>query len=1050
MIDRAPGCIDCGSALAPGYPSMLCARCMWSGEAPEEAPKPVPSGVSAMRVPGHDILEEIARGGMGVVYRARERETQRTVALKMLRPRLADEEGMRERFRLEASAVAALEHPSILPVYRVDEADDMPFFTMKLAAGGTLAERKEKLRGQWREIAALFVTLAGAVQYAHQHGVLHRDLKPPNVLFDDAGKAYLTDFGLVKLIDAVSELTGSQSFLGTPHYSAPEVAAANAGAATVASDLWSLGAMLYELLTGRLPFDAEGLVPLLRCITDEAPAPFSAAEAVPRDLRVITLKCLQKDPAQRYASAADFAADLRAWLEGHPITARAASLPERVTAWAKRNPLPSAMAAALAVSLAILTVLLAREYRASQRAAMESRLSENTARVAEAGSLLQETRAKLRDGQWVDRSSSIEAVLRAHSLRPSGEARDVLLSLLALPLLEKTGEVPYTGSRPVFFSGDLSRYLTVEPGATAVRDTATRKVLSSIPEIPGVNHPPGPLSRDGTRLILRGSSRTAVWDTATRRELVTLASGFGFPCFSPDGSSASAGLCVARLNQTPPSSVTLTEPEYGCRSLSPDGRHLLIAHNERPELKLCSSDTGAVVREYSAAGSHMIHSSAWQSDGLAFFTGMVDGKLARWSLTSSTPDWIVPAHTDGVDDMALFDDDRHLITQGRDGQTKIWDLRTLTTVLTLPWGGLRVIASDDGQHLALDCKPEKKSHLYRFTPPPVCTLVRLPPSPVSNSYYQGEATVLPDSDGQGFAVTSGHDIHLLGRDGTLKESLRCGRCDGLARDPSGTGFVRISSANRKSQVYRVPPGRPGPGDDTRLLTGVWPGTFAGITNHPVTNNLLVGAGDRMSTADAAPGVKLQFTALKPAALETGAILSAIAYSPSGRLLARAGTDRAGERQRRIHIHKTEGPPGDTAIATATFASALAFTADETALLAGDGNFITCHDLTTGRIRWQISHQRPFDRDVHARIRIAVAARTGTIAAALAPETVSLLDPLTGTILRTFRHPTGRTIRGIGISPDGTRLVAAGSYLVQVWRLDAVEEELAKYGMTGRF
>ncbi len=147
-------CLECGAPLAAGSPAQLCGACLL-GEAPVQP---------MLQVPGHEVLEELARGGMGVVYRARERETQRTVALKMLRPRLADEEGMRERFRMEAAAVAALNHPAILPVYRVDETEAMPFFTMMLAAGGTLADRREHYRRQWRETAALMVTLAGAVQ----------------------------------------------------------------------------------------------------------------------------------------------------------------------------------------------------------------------------------------------------------------------------------------------------------------------------------------------------------------------------------------------------------------------------------------------------------------------------------------------------------------------------------------------------------------------------------------------------------------------------------------------------------------------------------------------------------------------------------------------------------------------------------------------------------------------------------------------------------------------------------------------------------------------
>ncbi|MES2705637.1 MAG: WD40 repeat domain-containing serine/threonine protein kinase [Verrucomicrobiota bacterium] len=1104
MISAAKVCMDCGAVLAPAYPAMICAPCLWSGGGgggggPEFPPAGTDRGTadpavpkihtaaSAMRVPGHDILEEIARGGMGVVYRARERETHRTVALKMLRPGLADEEGMRERFRLEASAVAALEHPSILPVYRVDESDDMPFFTMKLAAHGTLAERKEALRGRWREIAGLFITLAGAVQHAHQHGVLHRDLKPHNVLFDEAEQVYLADFGLVKLIDSVSELTGSRNFLGTPHYSAPEVASANARAATVASDVWSLGAMLYELLTGRLPFEAEGLAPLLRRIAEEPPSPILTASGIPRDLGVITLKCLQKDPAQRYDSAGALAADLRAWLEGRPIRARPASFAERAVAWARRNPLPASMAGALAVSLTVLTGLLAQGLHTSRKAAADaraaeilSRKAETASRHAEAASLLEETRARLRDGQWVDRQAAIDSVLRSRRLHPSDGARDVLLSLLALPQLEQTGSVPYSQGRPVFFSGDLSRYVTGEKTSAAVRSTADGSVIRIIPAAPHPAYPAGPISGDGTRMMLRGAKRTAVWDIAGASELVSFPGGPGNMTFSADGRRAACGIYVADLRASPPviQPAGLIDPDYTVRAISPDGGWILKASAQRLSIRVIEAATGLEVREYSASGKSMVHCAEWTPDGRTFYTGSVDGKLARWSYGETTPDWIMHAHADGVDSLALFDGGRHLITQGRDGQTKFWDLRTMTAVLTLPWAGLRVMAARDGQHLAVDCPPDRASRLYSFKPPVICSLVRLPASLVTNSYFQGEAAVIFAEDSGSFAVTSGHDLHFLDREGEIRRSLACERCDGLAVDPAG-GFARIRNSSPIHKIYRCPVDWPGAWNDDRLALGVWNGTGSLVAGNLKAGRLLVNVGDRMLISSR-PGPRLQsapasgeaagartgtatatgavtgtgpeseasLSDLKLPGLEPTGRLTAMAFSPSGRLLAVAGMASRRQPGHRILIHKTDDFSVTAEWPSTAETTALAFTADETALLTGDGKNILCHELATGAERWRIPHQRPLVTRNHASVRLAVATRAGTIAAALTPETVSLLDPGTGRILRTLHHPTNRTIRNFGISPDGTRLAAVGSYLVQLWRLDAVEEELAKHGMTG--
>ncbi len=358
--NSSPACTQCGCAAITAETECLCPVCLFDGldlpGEPDEAGAGTAPGALRSLLPlrGYTVIAEIARGGMGVVYRARQWEPEREVALKMLLPLAAASREMRERFHREAQALCELDHPAILPVYGMGEHDGLPWFTMKLAAGGNLAERAASFRGRWGEIAALIATLADAVQFAHDRGVLHRDLKPGNILFDDTGRPFVADFGLAKLIDEDAELTHTRLALGTPSYLAPEVAASNARRATVASDVYSLGAVLFELLAGRPPFQAEGLPALLaRIVSDEARFPENgAAPAVPRDLRVIALRCLAKDPARRCASARELAAELRRFLAGEPIVARPAGAAERAWRWARRNPaLTGALAACVFITI---------------------------------------------------------------------------------------------------------------------------------------------------------------------------------------------------------------------------------------------------------------------------------------------------------------------------------------------------------------------------------------------------------------------------------------------------------------------------------------------------------------------------------------------------------------------------------------------------------------------------------------------------------------------------------------------------------------------------
>src|SRR6516165_7615103 len=267
----------------------------------------------------YELLEVIARGGMGVVYKARQVSLNRLVALKMiLKGELATPRDV-ARFRAEAEAAANLDHPHIVPIYEIGEHDGQQYFAMRYIEGAPLTRHP---RADARTEAGLIATVARAVHYAHQHGILHRDVKPSNILVDSAGTPFVTDFGLAKRVDADRSLTESGALVGTPRYMAPEQAAGRRDL-TVAVDVYSLGVVLYERLTGRTPFLGETVLEVLRQAREaEPPRPSSVHPGLDRDLETICLKCLEKDPAKRYASAEAFQGDLERWLRGEPIAAR--------------------------------------------------------------------------------------------------------------------------------------------------------------------------------------------------------------------------------------------------------------------------------------------------------------------------------------------------------------------------------------------------------------------------------------------------------------------------------------------------------------------------------------------------------------------------------------------------------------------------------------------------------------------------------------------------------------------------------------------------------
>jgi uncharacterized protein (TIGR03067 family) len=367
------------SATGPGTPDAVTLAPLPAPEGPAGTRAAIPGEETttravpgAPRVAGYDILGELGRGGMGVVYQARQRGLDRLVALKMI---LAGAQAGAEelvRFQAEAAAVARLRHPNIVQVYEVGEAEGRPFFSLEYVEGGSLAARLGGTPQPAGDAAELVETLARAVHYAHQQGVVHRDLKPANILMVSGGvvrgegspdtthhspltthQPKITDFGLAKRLDSDAGQTRSGAIVGTPSYMAPEQADGKGTPVGPAADVYALGAILYELLTGRPPFKAAtGLDTVLQVVTEDPVPPRRLQPKVPRDLETICLKCLQKAPGKRYPDAQALADDLRRFLDGEPVQARPTPAWERAVKWARRRP-----AAAALVALSVLAAL---------------------------------------------------------------------------------------------------------------------------------------------------------------------------------------------------------------------------------------------------------------------------------------------------------------------------------------------------------------------------------------------------------------------------------------------------------------------------------------------------------------------------------------------------------------------------------------------------------------------------------------------------------------------------------------------------------------------
>jgi WD40 repeat protein/predicted Ser/Thr protein kinase len=682
------------------------------------------------RLGDFELLEEIARGGMGVVYRARQTSLRRLVAVKVLLAGQYADELARKRFRREAEAVASLNHPNIVSIYEVGEDAGQLYFAMELLEGRSLSDLTRDHPLGAREAARLVKAIAEPVHFAHERHVLHRDLKPSNVLVDSLGRPHITDFGLAKQDADNAELTVTGQVLGSPNYMPPEQAEPTRGPVTEASDIHALGAILYQLLTARPPFLADTLTQTLRMVVEQEPvSPRLLSPGVPRDLETICLKCLEKDPRRRYRSAQALADELGRFLNGEPIQARPISPAARVWRWCRRNPrLAAALGSVLtlllvvAVGAPIAIVRINREHQQAEEARLRTRQQLYVA-------LLDESRATVRSAELGHRVRALEAVRQAAAITNDPALRREALAALRLPDLRFEREIPRVHPEPAPGTLDpaFQRVAECTPnGPLEIRSLADGKLLSSWKAMT-----PGTVgnvtwSRDGRFIGLTRDPQSVgsqwwleVWNVAQGRCVLAISTCSPIPTFHP----ISPILAASRTNGT----LTLWDLEKeqalasftrtnisaapGPRSqgggdrlsFSADGEYLAQSwpNGMNSDISVRRLSDENIV--FSAEVPDAVSALAWQPHGdwlaVTYYRGGV--VLINW-----TSGEIHPLGRHKVQAVsAVFDPDgRYLFTGGWEGELICWDMDSLEKSFTIPLGSFSIQLRGDGAECVLGVK----------------------------------------------------------------------------------------------------------------------------------------------------------------------------------------------------------------------------------------------------------------------------------------------------------------------------------------------------------
>lgn len=998
-----------------------------------------------LRIPGYEILGELGRGGMGVVYKAWQPQLKRLVALKMIRSGSHVEAEQLARFRTEAEAVARLTHPNIVQIYEIGERDSLPYFSLEFVDGGNL---DSKLNGRpipVRPAAELVETLARAVHYAHQRGVLHRDLKPANVLLQIAPSRLptdknttlpssesafwnlqsaipkITDFGLAKRLDIDGGLTESGFVLGTPSYMAPEQASGHAKGIGPAVDIYALGVILYELLTGRPPFYSEHTLDMLLQVINEEPLHPSRLRAkVPVDLETICLKCLQKEPHKRYATAEELADDLRRFLNQEPIHARAIGRAERLWRWCRRKPALAGLSAALVLVALTAFGLVTWKWRESQ--ANFERSESNYQFAQEQRQLAEKNENELRRNLYL---SDLDRVPQVCNVGQISRAVDFL-----------------NRHHPKPEQSDLRGFEWYWLWGLCHQEKATR---GDLPEkVFAVAYSP-----DGQTLASACADGTVLlWDarTWTKRASLSTRPSAQALAFAPDGQALAVGCSFPNRRgeiqlwdvQTQQRKAVWADSGVTALAFSPDG-HILAAGCWDNQLSLW--DVKTAQRRKLHGHQNEIWCVAFAPDGRTVASAGVDRLIHIWDPATGVELRKMPGHTSSIWSLAFTPDGKTLASGGDDRTVCLWDLETgkLRSSTRVDKWSIRGLAfAPNGQTLAFACLQVGQSSEIRLWD----LATRREHTLWGHTDAVAALAISPDGK---TLVSGGHDHALRFWDARpspwnqLREpqpGLNAPIIFALAPD----GRTLACAEQKTIKLWDLSTGR----EQATLEGHALP--VQALAFAPDGQTLASGEGQPLSSKDGAlpessPGVIKLWdcaTGKERSTLRGHAHgIYALAFSPDGRLLAAGGgrSNQAGEvklwdlgtHQERLTLRGEEYP-----------FRTVAFAPDGKCVAAGSGDIwsnlsskVWLWDPITGNeiVPPLKGHRGP----IHT---VVFAPNGRTLATSSQDSTVKLWDLATGQErLRLRGHQA--SVWGLAFTPDGRRLVSNGmDRTVKVW--DPVE------------
>jgi WD40 repeat protein len=932
---------------------------------------------------------------MGVVYKAKQEKLNRLVAVKLIRAgSLAGPDDLR-RFRTEAEAIAALDHPHIIPIYEIGQEDDQPYYSMKLIEGGNLATHVARLKGDPPAAAALMAQVARAVHYAHQRGILHRDLKPSNILIDPQGQSYVTDFGLAKHIQASASTAGqtpTEAVLGTPAYMPPEQAAGRARTLTTAADVYGLGATLYEALTGRPPFRGDSPVEIMRQVIESEPArPRAQNPRIDADLETICLKCLQKEPGKRYGSAEAMAEDLERWGRREPIRARPVKSWERLWRWARRRPEIAALGAAVLLAFVVGMAGVFWQWRNAEL---------NLARLKRS---LFISDMKLGEQAFANgRFARVAALVGDHAADREfhGFEWHYLRAVADPELAEfRNGQGPGEGLK---FSPDGTLLATTgSDGTIRLWETQTGRAVRTLTghgkAVPCLAFHPL-----GARLASGGRDRTIrIWEVATGRMTHTFrfTDEVGGVAFRHDGRRLAA-VCRGNL-------LVVIDPESGAEWY----RRALPVARVAPYI-----DTYHYEVAFNRAGTRLI---VMDGDGHLGSTFVLDADTGR-PLYAPLAGYTAHSH-------ALDDDDRRLYLGGRP-DIRTYDMETGER-LTGRLVGCRqpveeILVSTKANLLVTSDSYFNEIKLWDFE-----RRREIRSLEVSKQFDEHGIDLTPDGRTLAAIDASGviHIWHNLLGQKMWVASLGSDRLTCLAFDPAGRSAA-VGSHDGSVTLWDVPRRRV-----LRPLGG-HRGPVYGVAFSPDGRAVAsAGADGAVRVWRAADGEPLG----PPLSCGGGQIL-AVAFDPSGRRLAAGGDDRhlvtwdaaTWERARSwpgVHEGTIRGvafSPDGLLLATAG--------ADE------NGPAVQLRDADSGRLIRTLTSGREDATGPFLSVAFRPDGRQVVAACAPAgrqPVGAVVWDTGSGGVVHTLRGHVG-TVYQAGFSPDGRRLITAGNdHTVKLW--DAV-------------